>query len=294
MVEVSCQLFIVRECLTGVFFGAKLHVQSSIKETDNCPLITDNYHVTFPPYRALEGDEQNLPAAVRLLLTVPFFALSLASTAVNAGDPKPAKVYLSNVLEPTSKGKAAFYMQPEGKDGELFIGRIYTMDGKLKAEGRFRDAALTVEEGPFVFYHPNGKVESKGEYVMGNKSGVWLRFDPWGNALAEKVYNPEPLANILYTRAETMPAFRGGDERAFVRTIKEGVAASGAKPAKGQVMAAFVVEKNGELSDVKVMEGQDKALDDQLVDMIRSTSPWAPGVDKGVPVRVQMRVPVQF
>ncbi|HRF81335.1 MAG TPA: TonB family protein [Flavobacteriales bacterium] len=222
--------------------------------------------------------------------------LSITTPAVVAGngDPKAAKIYLSQVLEPTTRGKAAFYMVPEGMDGELYVGKIYTMDGKLKAEGRFRDAALTIEEGAFVFYHPNGKVESQGEYVMGNKTGVWLRFDPWGGPLAEKVYNPDVLANILYTRAETMPTFKGGDERAFVRTVKEGVKLPAGTSVKGQVMTSFVVEKNGELSDVKVIEGKDKEIDDQLVDVIKSTSPWTPGVDKGVPVRVQMRVPVQF
>lgn len=218
----------------------------------------------------------------------------MPAVVAGTGDPKAAKIYLSQVLEPTTRGKAAFYMVPEGVEGELHIGRIYTMDGKLKAEGRFRDAALTIEEGPFVFYHPNGKVESQGEYVMGNKTGVWLRFDPWGNPLAEKVYNPDVLANILYTRAETMPTFRGGDERAFVRTVKEAVKLPTGTVVKGQVMTSFVVEKNGELSDVKVIEGKDKEIDDQLVDVIKSTSPWTPGVDKGVPVRVQMRVPVQF
>ncbi len=194
---------------------------------------------------------------MRSKFPVAFLLLSLSATAVEAGngDPKAAKIYLSTVLEPTSRGKAAFYMVPDGKDGELFIGRIYTMDGKLKAEGRFRDAALSIEEGPFVFYHPNGKVESQGEYVMGNKTGVWLRFDPWGGPLAEKVYNPDVLANILYTRAETMPTFRGGDERAFVRTVKEGVKLPEGSSVKGPVMDSFVVEKNGELSDVKVIEG---------------------------------------
>lgn len=233
---------------------------------------------------------------MRSKFPVAFLLLSLSATAVEAGngDPKAAKIYLSNVLEPTSRGKAAFYMVPDGKDGELFIGRIYTMDGKLKAEGRFRDAALTIEEGAFVFYHPNGKVESKGEYVMGNKTGVWLRFDPWGAPLAEKVYNPDVLANILYTRAETMPSFRGGDERAFVRTVKEGVKVPAGSSVKGPVMASFVVEKSGELSDVKVIDGKDEAIDGQLVEMIKSTSPWTPGAEKGVPVRVQMRVPVQF
>ena len=231
---------------------------------------------------------------MRLILPVTFIVLSLSGSAgfARSGDPKAAKVYLSNVLEPTSKGKAAFYLQPEGKDGDLFIGKIYTMDGKLKAEGRFRDEALTIEEGPFTFYHPNGKVESTGDYAMGNKSGVWLRYDAAGHALAEKVYNPEPLANILYTRAETMPSMPGG-EKALVRTIKEKVDPTG-KTVKGEAMASFIVEKNGDLTDVKVIDGVSQAVDDQVVEVIRSTSPWTPGVEKGLPVRVQMRVPVQF
>ncbi|MBL7951952.1 MAG: TonB family protein [Flavobacteriales bacterium] len=231
---------------------------------------------------------------MRLLLPVPFLVLSLAGAAASGGgnDPKAVKIYLSNVLEPTSKGKAVYYLQPEGKDGELFIGKMYTMDGKVKAEGRFRDAALTIEEGPFTFFHPNGKVESKGDYVMGNKSGVWLRYDAAGHALAEKVYDPEPLANILYTRAETMPSMPGG-EKALVRTIKEKVDPTG-KEVKGEAMASFVVEKDGKLTDVKVIDGVSESIDDQVVDVIKSTSPWTPGVDKGLPVRVQMRVPVQF
>ncbi|MCB9163239.1 MAG: TonB family protein [Flavobacteriales bacterium] len=231
---------------------------------------------------------------MRLFLAVPFLVLTLSSTALTAGDPKSGRIYLSEVLEPTTKGKASYYMQADGKAGELFIGKIFTMDGKLKAEGHFLDEKLTLEQGPFVFYHPNGKVESKGEYLKGRKTGIWLRYDPWGGALAEKVYDPEPLENILYTRAETMPAFKGGDERAFVRVIKEGVKLPAGSVVKGPVMASFVVEKNGELSDVKVIEGQDKAVDEQVVDVIKSTSPWTPGAEKGVPVRVQMRVPVQF
>lgn len=232
---------------------------------------------------------------MRPLFSVPVLALSLAGLCSNAwgGDPKPVKIYLSNVLEPTSKGKAAYYLQPEGMDGELFIGKIYAMDGKLKADGRFRDAALTVEEGAFTFFHPNGKVESKGDYVMGNKSGVWLRYDAAGQALAEKVYNPEPLANILYTRAETMPTYAEGGERALVRTIKQKVDPTG-KQVKGEATASFVVEKDGQLTDVKVIDGVNPAVDDQMVDVIKSTAPWTPGVEKGVPVRVQMRVPVQF
>ncbi|MBL7939419.1 MAG: TonB family protein [Flavobacteriales bacterium] len=229
-----------------------------------------------------------LPTSFRIAIILGCIVLT-----ADAQDPKQARLYLSEVLEPTSKRNAAYFIQPDGKDGELFIGRIYTLDGKLKAEGRFRDEALTVEEGPFVFYHLNGQVESKGLYAMGNKSGVWERFDVMGQPLAEKVYNPEPLANIIYTRAQTMPQVAGG-ERALVRTIKEKVTDPSGKNVRGSVTASFIVEKNGDLTDVKVVEGKNEAINDQVVDVIKSTAPWTPGEDKGVPVRVQMRLPVQF
>lgn len=229
-----------------------------------------------------------LPTSIRIALILGCVVLS-----ADAQDPKQARLYLSEVLEPTSKRNAAYYLQPDGKDGELFIGKIYTLEGKLKAEGRFKDEALMLEEGPFVFYHANGKVESKGLYAMGNKSGLWERFDPWGQPMAEKVYNPEPLANIIYTRAQTMPQVPGG-ERALVRTIRDKVTDPSGKDVKGKVTASFVVEKNGDLTDVKVIDGKSGPIDQQVVDVIKSTSPWQPGADKGVPVRVQVRLPVQF
>ncbi|HQW05034.1 MAG: TonB family protein [Flavobacteriales bacterium] len=210
-----------------------------------------------------------------------------------AKEPEQQRIYLSEVLEPTVKKHATYYLQAAGMEEGLYVGKIFTMDDKLKAEGHFRDEQLTVEEGAFVFYHPNGKVESRGAYVMGNKSGIWERFDVWGGALAEKIYDPSPLENILYTRAETMPEYPGG-EKVFVSTIRSRVTKSDGKPVTGKVMTSFVVEKNGDLTDVKVIEGKDAEVDDQVVDVIKSTSPWAPGHDKGVPVRVQMRIPVQF
>ncbi|MEZ4740374.1 MAG: TonB family protein [Flavobacteriales bacterium] len=228
------------------------------------------------------------PTSFRIALFVGCFVAS-----ADAQDPSQAKLFLSEVLEPTSKRQATYFLSAEGKDGDLFVGRIYTMDGRLKAEGRYKDEDLTIEEGLFVYYYTNGQVESKGAYAMGQKSGVWERYDTMGGALAEKVYDPNALANIIYTRAQTMPEYEGG-EKALVKVIKERVVDPSGKSVKGKVLTSFVVEKNGELSDVKVVDGKNKPVDDQVVDVIRSTSPWQPGADKGVPVRVQMKIPVQF
>ena len=112
------------------------------------------------------------------LVTATISVLTMqAVMSVGDGGPKNEKIYLSEVLEPTSKGKATYYLQQEGKDGDLFIGKVYTMTGELKAEGRFQDEALMIEQGPFVFFHSNGKIESKGNYALGYKTGVWERYD---------------------------------------------------------------------------------------------------------------------
>lgn len=227
-----------------------------------------------------------------LLLIIALLApLASMSCYAQGGEERQ---YLSEVLAPTAKKKAAFYREQAGREGELFIGRTYTIDGKLKAEGTYADAAMNVPHGQFTFYHPNGRVESKGEYISGNKAGLWLRYDAWGQPLAEKIYNPEPLANIVYTRAQTMPQFKDGDEKAFVRHIKSKVEAESERKVKGSYTTTFIVEKDGRLSDVKVIEGQDDKIGERVAGAVKSTEPWTPGADKGQPVRVQMRVPVQF
>lgn len=201
------------------------------------------------------------------------------------GDNKAPRTYLSKVMEVTTKGKAEYYLVPAGQEGMSYIGRIYTMDDVLKAEGHYADAALQVEHGHFIYYHSDGKVESEGDYTMGYKSGVWQRFDEWGQQLAEKVYNPAPLENIVYTMAPTMPNYPGG-EHAMITYLKEKV------PNVNGAVASFVVEKNGDLSEIKVSGAQPSDMD-QLVDALERAPRFEAGVKDGIPVRVHMRVPLK-
>lgn len=221
----------------------------------------------------------------------PLFLLALA-LPFGAQAQGEERQYLSEVLASTTRKNAAFYRTVVGEQDGLVLARTFSMEGTLKAEGTFTDKSLQVEHGAFTFYHANGKVESKGQYVMGHKSGVWLRFDQWGRPLAEKVYDPEPLVNIVYTRTETMPAYPGGDKE-LVKVLRERTLQNGEK-APRNVSATVLVEKSGELSEVKVIDGPDAAFDERLAEAIRSTAPWTPGEEKGQPVRVRVKLPVQF
>lgn len=243
----------------------------------------------------MEGADTTPDHAVQHALLYKLITMVvISSTAPVAVAQDSDRQYLSEVLATTSKKNASYYRVNEGKEGELYIGKTYTLQGKLKAEGTYTDAGLTLEQGRFTYYHPNGKVESQGDYRLGKKSGIWFRFDQWGNPLAEKVYDPEPLANIIYTRAETMPQYRVGNERELVHYIKQKVTPESGVRLRGVINTSFIVEKDGALSEVKVVDGTSDAIDQQVVEAIKSTSPWRPGAERGQPVRVIMRVPVQF
>ena len=218
--------------------------------------------------------------------------LSIMAGAVAAGQPVE-RVWLNGSLEACAKKEAAFYAEPNGMDGDTYAARIYTRDGKLKAEGHYADAQLTIEHGRFVFYYENGKVESEGRYEMGFKSGVWARHDEWGRDLAEKVYNPEPLKDILYTKAETMPQYPGGQKELVTYLRSKAVGDDGINT-HGTATATFVVERDGQLSQVKVLDGAGTEIDERLVDALRASPPWTPGHENGLPVRVRVQVPVPY
>lgn len=225
------------------------------------------------------------------------FALTLLCAAPLSGMAQDGdRQFLSAMLEPAPRKQATYYKVSAGVVGELFKGRIYTMEGRLKAEGTWLDEALTVEHGEFVFYHGNSKVESRGRYEHGAKSGVWQRFDTAGRPLAEKVYDPEPLANIIYTRAQSMPRSAKGDERELVKYLREQAGTLDGKRVKGSLVTTFVVEKDGSLSDVNVIEptGRAEQATAGVLRALERTTPWEPGREKGQPVRTRVRLPITF
>src|SRR5688500_8389622 len=239
---------------------------------------------------ALHGLISPLIVEQRYILMLAFIAI----TALQLRAQDEGRTYLDGGLASTTKKNAKFFLIGEGKRDDLFIGRLYSIDGKLRSEGTYRDEALRVEHGAFIFYHPNGQIESRGEYILGNKSGVWERFDSTGKALAENIYDHQPLLNIIYTLAETMPTHGHKNNKEFSKFVKQHVKPQKGKRLKGEILTSVVVEKDGNLSEVKIIKGQNGPVDQQVIEAIKATAPWNPGSDKGQPVRVMMRVPVQF
>lgn len=62
----------------------------------------------------------------------------------------------------------------------------------------------------------------------------------------------------------------------------------------GTVVAQFIIEKDGSISDIKVVTPTNEDFNREVERLVRMMPQWAPGKNGGEPVRVVQRIPVRF
>ncbi len=107
-----------------------------------------------------------------------------------------------------------------------------------------------------------------------------------------KAYEEE----VIFTVVEEPPRFSGGEsarQHYFGNNLRypeearrEGI--------QGTVFVSFVVEKDGSISNVKVLRGIGGGCDEEAVRVAEMMPRWEPGHQRGEPVRVQFSMPVRF
>ena len=115
----------------------------------------------------------------------------------------------------------------------------------------------------------------------------------------EKVVDEVPPAveeTKVFDAVEQMPSFKGGDAALMEwlsKNIKYPVIAE-ENGIQGRVVATFVVERDGSITDVKIVKSVDPSLDKEAVRVLKSMPKWIPGKQNGQAVRVKYTVPVTF
>lgn len=113
-------------------------------------------------------------------------------------------------------------------------------------------------------------------------------------AHSENNKNDEPFLVV-----ETMPSFQGGDLNAFRQWVMTQVrypAEAMKNNIAGRVVANFVIERDGSVSNVNILQSPDQILSDEAVRVLTSTpaGAWTPGKQRGNIVRVKYTLPIDF
>ena len=95
---------------------------------------------------------------------------------------------------------------------------------------------------------------------------------------------------------EDMPAFPGGME-AMIQFISSNIqypADAQKQKVDGRVLVNFVVEKDGSITEVKVVKPTFPSLDAEAIRVVKAMPKWKPGYQRGQAVRVQFTMPINF
>jgi TonB family protein len=109
----------------------------------------------------------------------------------------------------------------------------------------------------------------------------------------------EPLnldPNDIRHITEVMPEF-GGGVPALYAYLNEHVVYPGVEKQKkitGRVFVQFVVEKDGSITNIKILKSLSEHFDKEVLRVFDQMPNWTPGLENGKPVRVQMVLPVVF
>ncbi len=100
----------------------------------------------------------------------------------------------------------------------------------------------------------------------------------------------------IYTVVEKMPMYAGGEDSLFAflgRNMKYPVVAQ-ENGIQGKVVARFVVQKDGGISDVEIIRSLDPACDKEVIRLVKSLPKWTPGRQNGKLVPVWYTLPIVF
>ncbi|MFV8369147.1 energy transducer TonB [Flavobacterium sp. LB2R40] len=148
-------------------------------------------------------------------------------------------------------------------------------------------AEEVTEEPPKTVELKDKKLGS--ETIKGDPDAV-LTVEPVGTGTAAVV---EEVDNQIYNTAgiEVKPDFPGGIEK-FYKFVGNNYQTPEEEGLKGKVYVTFVVEKDGSLTDIKVIRDIGYGTGKEAIRVLKKCPKWTPGEQNGKKVRVLYSLPI--
>ncbi|MBS6458951.1 MAG: energy transducer TonB [Alistipes sp.] len=101
----------------------------------------------------------------------------------------------------------------------------------------------------------------------------------------------------IFYKVETMPSFMGGDLTTFRNWVQGKVKypqLAQENNISGRVLLMFVVEKDGSLTNIEVLQTPDSSLSEEAIRVLKTSPKWEPGKQRNQSVRVKYTLPIDF
>ena len=186
----------------------------------------------------------------------------------------------------------------------------YYKNGAKKSEYSYVRDSLN---GDAVLYYENGVIQEKSTYVRNLKEGLSMEYMEDSTLVVTKEYKhgvvvkekyPFRLAtdstnfdsDIVKNKDLILPHFPNGDDAMTKFIDKNLVYPSEARRQEihGEVITQFVVEVDGRLTDIQVIQSVHPLLDNEALRVAKLMPKWVPALKKGKPIKVKFTWHAKF
>lgn len=101
----------------------------------------------------------------------------------------------------------------------------------------------------------------------------------------------------IFYKVAKMPSFMGGDLTTFRNWVQGKVKypqLAQENNISGRVLLTFVVEKDGTLTNIEVLQTPDSSLSEEAIRVLKTSPKWEPGKQRNQSVRVKYTLPIDF
>lgn len=123
----------------------------------------------------------------------------------------------------------------------------------------------------------------------------WIMFISFNLLAQDENSAQHSIPDCLYV-VETMPAYPGG-QSALLKFINDSLQLTSIsldQLQSSQVVIRFVVERDGNVSSLKVIKSIHPEIDAAYLRVFEKMPAWIPGRQRGIPIRTQMNFPIRI
>ena len=242
--------------------------------------------------KSVAAKTEAIPPPVPVLQPAPGHKDGVAYTVVDEMPAYPGgnEALLRYVSETTRYPK-------EAKDKNI-TGRVIVRF-IVKEDGAVTDASVIKGVDPLLDNEALRVVSSIPKFTPGKWKGspvpVWytipIQFALRNDSRYQVIGN-----DTIYSFTKEMPQFPGGNDalQKFKTENLKYPPELKSLGLEGLVAVSFIIEKNGSVSDIKILRGTSPSLDEEAVRVTKIMPAWQPGKENGKPVKVTTGTMYEF
>ncbi|MGV3631777.1 MAG: TonB family protein [Bacteroidota bacterium] len=191
-----------------------------------------------------------------------------------------------------STGYVGFYRIDEEKGGNKILATYFYKTGELYSKQERIDD--TLKSGHCVWYYLNGQKLTEADYLNGKLIRNYVNYERNGKIKYEAYYGDTVETDQIVSFPHVEAEFIGGNEEMNAFIINNLRYPLGLFRKEGKVYVRFIVEKDGSVTNVRVVNRCNKQLAEEAIRVISSMPKWKPAESFGVKVRQDFGIPINF